>query len=64
MVDPRGGALTLGLGLIGPMAVIPHHDTWSEDKANRLNPHNGLCLSAFLALFLLKARVEPAPATA
>lgn len=35
MVDPRGGALTLGLGLIGPMAVIPHHDTWSEDKERR-----------------------------
>jgi cyanophycinase len=35
MVDPRGGALTLGLGLIGSMAVIPHHDTWSEDKERR-----------------------------
>ncbi|MFP5254718.1 MAG: Type 1 glutamine amidotransferase-like domain-containing protein [Acidimicrobiia bacterium] len=35
MVDPRGGALTLGLGLIGPMAVIPHHGTWSEDKERR-----------------------------
>lgn len=35
MVDPRGGALTLGLGLMQPMAVIPHHDTWSEDKAKR-----------------------------
>ena len=35
MVDPRGGAITLGLGLIAPIAVIPHHDTWSEDKARR-----------------------------
>lgn len=35
MVDPRGGALTLGLGLIEQVAVIPHHDTWSEDKAKR-----------------------------
>jgi len=35
LVDPRGGALTIGLGLIGPMAVIPHHDTWSEDKERR-----------------------------
>ena len=35
MVDPRGGALTLGLGLLAPIAVIPHHDTWSEDKAKR-----------------------------
>ena len=35
MVDPRGGALTLGLGLLTQLAVIPHHDTWSEDKAKR-----------------------------
>src|SRR5690606_5776360 len=35
MVDPRGGARTLGLGLIGPMALIPHHDSWSEDKEKR-----------------------------
>lgn len=35
MVDPRGGALTLGLGLLANVAVIPHHDTWSEDKARR-----------------------------
>jgi cyanophycinase len=35
LVDPRGGALTLGLGLIVQLAVIPHHDSWSEDKAKR-----------------------------
>jgi cyanophycinase len=35
MVDPRGGALTLGLGLVEQVAVIPHHDSWSEDKAKR-----------------------------
>ncbi len=35
MVDPRGGALTLGLGLINKMAVLPHYDTWSEEKAHR-----------------------------
>lgn len=35
MVDPRGGALTLGLGLIDHVAVVPHHDTWSEDKQKR-----------------------------
>ncbi len=35
MVDPRGGALTLGLGAITSMAVIPHHNTWSEDKEKR-----------------------------
>ena len=35
MVDPRGGAFTLGLGLIEGMTVVPHHDTWSEEKAHR-----------------------------
>ena len=35
MVDPRGGAFTLGLGLLPQVAVIPHHDTWSPEKAKR-----------------------------
>ena len=35
MVDPRGGAFTLGLGLIEQLAIIPHHDHWSADKAHR-----------------------------
>jgi cyanophycinase len=35
MVDPRGGAFTLGLGLVAQVAVIPHHDHWSEEKAKR-----------------------------
>ncbi|HEY2813629.1 MAG TPA: Type 1 glutamine amidotransferase-like domain-containing protein [Acidimicrobiales bacterium] len=35
MVDPRGGAFTLGLGLLENVAVVPHHDTWSEEKAHR-----------------------------
>jgi cyanophycinase len=35
MVDPRGGAFTLGLALVAQLAVIPHHDTWSEEKARR-----------------------------
>jgi cyanophycinase len=35
MVDPRGGALTLGLGLVGQLAVLPHYDTWSPEKAHR-----------------------------
>ena len=35
MVDPRGGALTLGLGLVAKLAVLPHYDTWSEEKAHR-----------------------------
>jgi cyanophycinase len=35
MVDPRGGALTVGLGLIEQLAVMPHANTWSPDKAHR-----------------------------
>jgi len=35
MVDPRGGAFTLGLGLLARVAVIPHHNTWSPEKARR-----------------------------
>ena len=35
MVDPRGGALTLGLGLVDHLAFLPHYDTWSEEKAHR-----------------------------
>ncbi|HEX2273708.1 MAG TPA: Type 1 glutamine amidotransferase-like domain-containing protein [Acidimicrobiales bacterium] len=35
MVDPRGGAFTVGLGLLAQMAFIPHHDTWSTEKARR-----------------------------
>lgn len=35
MVDPRGGAFTLGLGLVANLAIIPEHDQWSEDAAHR-----------------------------
>ena len=35
MVDPRGGAFTLGLGLMSGVAVIPAPDRWSEDAAHR-----------------------------
>ena len=35
MVDPRGGAFTVGLALLTDLAVIPHHNDWSEDKAHR-----------------------------
>lgn len=35
MVDPRGGAYTLGLGLIPQVAVVPHYGSWSREKAGR-----------------------------
>lgn len=35
MVDPRGGAFAVGLALLPGLAVIPHHDHWSREKAHR-----------------------------
>jgi cyanophycinase len=35
MVDPRGGAFTVGLGLVEGLAVIPRVDRWSHDKVHR-----------------------------
>ena len=35
MVDHRGGAFTLGLGLVEQVAVIPHHDHFSVEKEKR-----------------------------
>lgn len=35
MVDPRGGAFTVGLGLVSQVAVVPNYDSWSPEKAHR-----------------------------
>lgn len=35
MVDPRGGAFTLGLGAVKGVTVIPEFETWSEDAVHR-----------------------------
>lgn len=35
MVDSRGGAFTVGLGLVTGLAVIPRSNTWSKDKIHR-----------------------------
>jgi cyanophycinase len=35
MLDPRGGAFTLGLGLLSPLAVLPSHETWSPERSRR-----------------------------
>lgn len=37
MVDDRGAAFTLGLGLVERIAFVPHHETWSEDALQRLH---------------------------
>lgn len=35
MVDPRGGAYTVGLAVVANLAVIPRYDSWSHDKVHR-----------------------------
>jgi cyanophycinase len=35
MVDSRGGAFTVGLGVVRQLAVIPQFDEWSADKVRR-----------------------------
>jgi len=35
MVDARGGAFTVGLGLVSNITVIPHYDLWSPEKSHR-----------------------------
>ena len=35
MVDPRGGAFTLGLGLIPSLAVVGEVETWSAERLHR-----------------------------
>ena len=35
MLDDRGGAFSLGLGLVTGLAVVPHADRWGEDRMKR-----------------------------
>lgn len=35
MVDPRGGAFTLGLGLVDGLAVVTQAEQWSADRLHR-----------------------------
>lgn len=35
MVDPRGGAFTVGLGMVSQLAVVPHYERWSGEKMHR-----------------------------
>jgi cyanophycinase len=35
MVDPRGGAFTLGLGLVGGLALVTEAEHWSPERLHR-----------------------------
>jgi len=35
MVDPRGGAFTLGLGVVDGLAVVTEAETWSAERLHR-----------------------------
>jgi cyanophycinase len=35
MVDPRGGAFTLGLGLVGGVALVTTSESWSTERLHR-----------------------------
>ena len=35
MTDPRGGAFTLGLGLVDGLAVLTEAETWSPERLHR-----------------------------
>jgi cyanophycinase len=35
MVDPRGGAFTLGLGLVPDLALVTEAETWSPERLHR-----------------------------
>jgi cyanophycinase len=35
MVDPRGGALTLGLGLVSQLSVVPHYGDEQDDPSGQ-----------------------------
>jgi cyanophycinase len=35
MIDPRGGAFTLGLGLVSGLALVTEAETWSAERLHR-----------------------------
>ena len=35
MLDPRGGAFSIGLGLLAAIAVLPHAQGWSPERTKR-----------------------------
>jgi len=53
MVDPRGGAFTLGLGLVGGLALVTEVEGWSSERLHRtlgLADTTVACLASTAAL--------------
>ena len=48
MTDPRGGAFTLGLGMVAPLAVFPGHELWSVERSRRTREiaPEGICVAS------------------
>lgn len=36
MIDPRGGAFTLGFGLVRQLTAVPHWEKWTGEKSRRV----------------------------
>jgi cyanophycinase len=45
MIDPRGGAFTIGLGLLTGIAVLPHANSWSSERMRRTQKLAGATVS-------------------
>lgn len=59
MVDPRGGAYTVGLGLVPGLAIIPRFDLWSGEKVHRtveIAPRGVQVVGVPLRTALIRAR--------
>ncbi len=56
MVDPRGGALTLGLGLVDNMAVVPHFGDEHDDAHGQKLERTVAMAPASLPVVALPAR--------
>lgn len=59
MVDPRGGAFTLGLGLVPNLALVTEAETWSPERLHRTRK---LANTAFAVLHTGDALVHRAGA--
>ena len=59
MVDPRGGAFTLGLGLVPNLALVTEAETWSPERLHRTRK---LANTAFAVLHTGDALVHSAGA--